>query len=232
MDKISKINIQIDSREIKLIDHFNKYDWCKILTLDLGDLIFFKNEEPILIIERKTISDFSASIIDGRYREQKERLKKSNCEITYLVEGNVMYHKFKSTLIGAMCNLLYRDNIKVIKTISIKESIEYIEKLVKKFEKDDFGKESGTNIKNYRIKKKDCYNPVDCFKLQLNLIPRVSINMAKMLSDKYENMNNLITFLNEKGNDSLKDLEYNTGTGKKNKKIGVKMSEKIYSFLI
>ena len=232
MDKISNTNItlRIDSREEKLIEYFKKYEWCKIETLDLGDLIFFKNNEPLLIIERKTINDLNASIIDGRYREQKARLIKSNCNITYLIEGNIMYHKSKSTLIGGICNLIYRDNIKIIKTISITETIEYIEKIFKKYCNNDFEKKINNNIKNYRIKKGDCYNVVDCFKLQLNLIPRVSINMAKMLSDKYKNMSNLITYLKTSGKDGLKDLEYNTG--KKEKKIGVKMSEKIYKSLI
>ena len=53
--------------------------------------------------------------------------------------------------------------------------------------------------------------------------------MAKELSDKYENMSNLITFLSQNGKDGLKDIEYKTT--KKIKKIGAKMSEKIYSYI-
>lgn len=55
--------------------------------------------------------------------------------------------------------------------------------------------------------------------------------MAKKLSDQYENMNNLIIHLKEHGNQSLKDIVYPTN-GTKTRKIGVKMSEKINSFLI
>ena len=161
------IHIFIDSRETKLISHLDKYDYVKVKTLDLGDLIFFKNDDPILIVERKTISDLSASIFDGRYREQKQRLFKSNCEFIYLIEGVIGNHKHKSNLIGSMCNLLFRDNIKVIRTNDVKESVSYIEKLVKKFQKKDFEKKND-NIKNYQIKKKDCYEVKDCFKLQLN----------------------------------------------------------------
>jgi crossover junction endonuclease MUS81 len=41
------------------------------------------------IVERKTADDLASSIVDGRYNEQKARLK--NCGISnviYLVEGN------------------------------------------------------------------------------------------------------------------------------------------------
>ena len=230
MDKISKIKLEIDSREIKLIEHFKEFKFVSVKTLDLGDFIFFKDDQPILIVERKTINDLSSSIIDGRYREQKARLFKSNCNFAYLIEGNISYHKSKSTLYGAIANLLFRDNIKVIKTISIKESCDYIEKLLIKFEKGDFDVKND-NIKNYRIKKSDCYEVKDCFKLQLNLIPKVSLNMAKKLSDQYGNMNNLIIYLKEHGKTSLKDIEYPT-SGTKTRKIGKKMSENIFDFLI
>jgi len=40
------------------------------------------------IIERKTVKDLCASIVDGRYREQRFRLSKSNVRsIAYLIEG-------------------------------------------------------------------------------------------------------------------------------------------------
>ena len=105
--------------------------------------------------------------------------------------------------------------------------------MVKKFQKGDFQKKDVNeekNIKNYQIKKKDCYDVKDCFKLQLNLIPRLSLNMAKVLADKFENMNQLILYLKENGKTGLKDIEYPAGKG--NRKIGVKMSEKIYESLI
>ena len=45
------------------------------------------------IVERKTADDLAASILDGRYEEQKFRLK--NCginNVTYLVEGKPSNH--------------------------------------------------------------------------------------------------------------------------------------------
>jgi ERCC4-type nuclease len=47
-------------------------------------------EEYLLdyIIERKSCNDLAASIIDGRYNEQKMRLSNSGMRVTYLIEGD------------------------------------------------------------------------------------------------------------------------------------------------
>lgn len=230
MDNIQNIKLFIDNRESKLINHFKDYDFVECKTLDIGDLMFLQNDKPLLIIERKTINDLASSIMDGRYREQKQRLFQSGCNFIYLIEGGLKYHKYKNTVIGSICNLLFRDDIKVIKTFNIEESILYIKKLCIKFNKGEFEQKAGTNIQNYKIKKKDCYKPQDCFKLQLNLIPRVSINLAKTLSDEYKTMNNFILFLKQNGKSCLKDMEYNTG--KRMRKVGNKLSNKIYDYLI
>ena len=70
----------------------NNYEWVTFQNLDLGDYLFKYNNQPILIIERKTIEDLASSIKDGRYREQKTRLlntyNKKN--ILYLIEGDLM----------------------------------------------------------------------------------------------------------------------------------------------
>lgn len=59
--------------------------WRPVDCLDLHE------EIPVdWIIERKTISDLLSSLNDGRYLEQKYRLKKSCISnVVYLIEGNV-----------------------------------------------------------------------------------------------------------------------------------------------
>jgi crossover junction endonuclease MUS81 len=45
------------------------------------------------IVERKTADDLAASIMDGRYEEQKYRLKTSGLSnVIYLVEGTPSQH--------------------------------------------------------------------------------------------------------------------------------------------
>ena len=68
----------LDHREGKLKELFQNNLDIKLdyQNLDYGDFCIFNNENPFIIIERKTLDDLSSSIIDGRYKEQKQ--KKSN----------------------------------------------------------------------------------------------------------------------------------------------------------
>ena len=71
--------IKIDNREKKLIDILdnsdNKLSYVKE-NLDLGDIQIISQEtnDILVLIERKTLSDLSSSIKDGRYKEQKNRI--------------------------------------------------------------------------------------------------------------------------------------------------------------
>lgn len=65
------------------------------MNLTLGDYLWVQDstEEADkrvfdLIIERKTIEDLSMSISDGRYKEQKNRLRSCGVgNVVYLIEG-------------------------------------------------------------------------------------------------------------------------------------------------
>ena len=61
--------------------------------LDIADIVIKNNDESECIyIERKTISDLSSSIKDGRYREQSLRLTSLDSHhhnILYLIEGEM-----------------------------------------------------------------------------------------------------------------------------------------------
>ena len=70
--------------------------------LDIGDAIITNNEAPLLIFERKSISDMLASLKDGRYLEQSYRLQHFNLHnhlITYIIEGNINIPQ-KNTIIS------------------------------------------------------------------------------------------------------------------------------------
>lgn len=67
------MELLIDNRE-SIKHNFNSELNIHFKNLDLGDYILKYKEKVIFIIERKTIEDYTASIKDGRYREQKLRL--------------------------------------------------------------------------------------------------------------------------------------------------------------
>ena len=250
---MSKIKLVIDTREKQLINTLKQQTEYEIEQLNLGDIIFKKEEEIILIIERKTISDLRASICDGRYREQKMRLMgnfKTN-RIVYLVEGNEfgrleLGEKIKgiptSNLLCSLINTQLRDNIKVYKTNNIFESVNFILKLKDKLEKDlDIyfqEKEKEITANDYACVIKKCKKSNMTSKVwfisQLALIPQVSETIAIEIVEKYKNVIQLISSYEtlENEDDKKKLLSPVTYPIKNNKtrKIGNKISERIYNF--
>lgn len=143
-------SLVIDYREHNIKDYFDNYDFSKdknlknivynVENLDLGDILIKKDEKVVLIIERKTLQDLYSSINDGRYKEQKIRLKNNynSKQILYIIEDcNVKFIKnkfsnFESIINGAIINSIFRDDIKLIRTKSVDETILYIKTLMKK----------------------------------------------------------------------------------------------------
>ena len=236
-------NLQIDTRETLLKNYFtdkynNKYQTnisIEIKQLDLGDIIILKENQPIMIIERKTICDLCSSIRDGRHKEQKLRLINSYNPniIFYLIEGSITqevnkikkYSNDEKMVYGSMINCLVRDNIKIIKTENIQETIKYIEYIISKLVKqpeiftknlnqvststnqstitnNSLNLNSNTDsitadyLTTIKTKKKDNMTPEMCYLFQLCQIPGVSSNSAKVISTKYPNMTSLINEYN------------------------------------
>ena len=96
---------------------------------------------------------------------------------------------------------MIRDNIKIIKTNSLSQSIEYLEILFDKINKNYnelFNKktEDNTYISTLKVKKKDNLTPNICFQLQLNQIPGVSNNIYCILKT-YNSMYKLVSAYNK-----------------------------------
>ena len=104
--------------------------------LSLGDFTWIykdqlDGEEYMIdfIIERKTLNDLSSSILDGRYNEQKYRLKNSQYKNTYyLFEGTELNthnnsNISKDSINTAINNTLNIHNIKFFRTLSTKDTV-------------------------------------------------------------------------------------------------------------
>jgi len=166
------MKIKIDMRETELItlikENMEKVKAFKELSaslsielvienLPLGDIILtdLTGEKDVIIMERKTLSDLSASIKDGRYEEQSFRLhhleEVPNHNIIYLIEGGFSYSnantntvsgfgkiskysKFtnshsdndKCMLYSAMFSVLYYKGFSVFRTNSLKDTAFFI----------------------------------------------------------------------------------------------------------
>ncbi|KAF6333646.1 MUS81 structure-specific endonuclease subunit [Rhinolophus ferrumequinum] len=91
------------------------------------------------IVERKRLDDLCSSIIDGRFREQKFRLKRCGLgRRVYLVEQHGSVHNLslpESTLLQAVTNTQVIDGFFVKRTADIKESAAYLALLTRGLER-------------------------------------------------------------------------------------------------
>ena len=88
------MSILCDSREREVIQRFPD---ISTRTLSVGDIWIGISGEDVrpggIVAERKTIQDFEASILDGRYREQRTRLltycQQQSARPLYIIEGSL-----------------------------------------------------------------------------------------------------------------------------------------------
>ena len=96
------MKIIVDNREhilIKLLKALNNdYGFgleIEVAKMDIGDIAIVNDEdEELLLMERKKLTDLAASIRDGRYQEQSYRLNGHslhNHNIIYIVEGKISF---------------------------------------------------------------------------------------------------------------------------------------------
>ena len=117
---------QLNGRDIEL----------KTDNLLLGDILIDK-----LLIERKTINDLAASIVDGRYREQSFRLVKALDEgykVFYFIEGNMDLYTgsmSKNTLVSTVYSLTNK-GFQVLLTKNSKETSYFLLQFAEKMKKD------------------------------------------------------------------------------------------------
>ena len=248
---MTSIELVIDNRETELIEKLKeKKIKFSVEQLDVGDILYRNGEEVILIIERKSVNDLKASICDGRGREQKARLLGSTPKerIMYLIEGSLdkpLESKISgvpvSTLVGSLINTQLRDGIKVYKTYSMNESVEFVCKLHDKIEKDGdeyFNeKEQKTSSVEYAatLKKSKKANMTHAvwFIAQLSLIPQVTEKVAVEIIKKYPSVRDLIKVYESTPEHLraklLADIKFPL-KNEKSRRIGDKISERIYQF--
>ena len=248
-----KVEVFVDYREKYIKEYFEKKtefdNIVSVKNLEIGDIVIIINDKPYILIERKTISDLASSIQDGRLREQKFRISKSQYphnNIIYLIEGDLDQKIFgridKKTLQGSIINTMIRDDYKIYRTNDVKETVYFLSRLINKLIKDK------QKLVNFNIKvdqepsktdycelvplaKKSNLNPETFNKLVLLQIPGLSTRFISEIQKTYPTIRDLIMAYEtgEKKHDLLSEILIDTKTGKK-RKIGLVMSKRIYEY--
>lgn len=233
------IDLFIDSREKNLLkiiierDLDNYKDKINIHNkqLDIGDIQIILDNN-LFIFERKTTNDLLASINDGRYREQKARLKSSNARsITYIIEGdNITSSKNKNQkkLTSVYYNSIYRDGINVLFMKDVDDTATFLlllsTKMIDKPENylGNIEEKEYIDVCKIKTEKKMNIDKDNCYLLQLCQIPSISKELAKKIKDIYPSLMVLLTALKDNGELILTKID---GIGKTKAKT-------IYDYLI
>lgn len=129
------LKLVVDDRESKVIPFF-KESYAdievKVQRLHIGDYALMQDDKVIVIFERKSWSDLSSSIKDGRSENVNKLImlrEQTACKIIYLIEGrcrNSPSKKFAripyKALLSSLDHLIMRDNIHVIYSNNYEDS--------------------------------------------------------------------------------------------------------------
>lgn len=220
--------LEIDYREKKILSLISGIN-TQSTNLEVGDFLF-KNEDPILIIERKTISDLMSSIIDGRFRDQKQRLALTNLPVCFIIEKDSfqMNDKHRTMYRGSIVNLLFKHSYKVLHSNSPSETVDILTTIYNKIKKGDISFEQSTLLPEFNSKSKLVSD--NMFVSQLCLIKGISKGIAKQIVEKYRSPKDLLNAY-ETGLESPEELLSNLIL-QNGKRLGSVLSKRIYESYI
>jgi ERCC4-type nuclease len=229
------IKLEIDYREHQLIAVLHNLRVQIVKTnLDVGDIRISYNDSVICIIERKTLQDLYASIKDGRYKEQKDRLLDvyHRDKIMYIIEGSIYHNHSNDNIRGAFINTLVRDNIKIVNTSDLQETAlllrDMITRMMKhpdKYLHSETNKNNQQNITGIQCHTKKSYITPETFAINaLSQIPGVSTSMSRNILSYYEN--SLKTFIDTATEDVIANIKLDSG-----RRVGDKTAKQIMEFV-
>lgn len=229
-----EIQLDIDYRERGIIELIEgKDDDVKVCNLVIGDFLIKEGDTIQYVIERKTVLDLASSIVDGRFREQKQRILESiqdSSKVIYIIEGRRNKEKYggisKKIIDSAIINLTLVHKYNVICTEDEKDTLTQVLSICDKLKDNKFGTIQTGPVK---LKKKSTSLVENVFVNMLSMIPGVSLNIAKKIEEEYKSMNELmIGYINDS---TLKEKLLSNIQVTPKKKIGDVLSKKIYAAL-
>jgi len=190
----------LDNRERELITLLQ----APVKQLPVGDIwIGTDDTSPLgikeggLIIERKSIRDFEASILDGRYKEQRGRIlafcHENKTQPMYILEGtfaSTTGRLQKKALMKMLNRLVCHYQIPVMQTVSVEETAELVEALVEQWTADPTSLQRTTELvkvtDGIHVQKKG--NALDHRQFAISCLaqcPGISVKMAVALLETF-----------------------------------------------
>ena len=156
--------------------------------LDVGDVWICDNRDEHLggiVLERKTWSDFGASICDGRLHEQKARMIDPKVHYAYVIEGGTVEHwdgfyrgsMRQKCMWAAIVKMQMRDGFCVFHTNSSKDTAALALYLAQQIREDGFtgNKKLREVVAGVQKRKRDnLSDPINVLLAMLTIIPGMS----------------------------------------------------------
>lgn len=140
-EKSDKIIIFVDSREqaSTVTKELFAREEVKVIQkpLDIGDYVLSKD----VCVERKTVSDFVSSMIDGRMFPQLINLRQNYLKPLIILEGNTaelftLRNIHRNSIIGALTSIALDYQVPILYTKDSKETAEYLYVIAKREQKE------------------------------------------------------------------------------------------------
>ena len=224
----------LDTRESELIQRIPD---AIVKQLPVGDIWIGTNDQGImeggLIIERKSIRDLEASILDGRYKEQRGRIlsfcQENKSQPMYILEGSLASgtgRLQKKALMKFIHRLIFHYQIPVMQTQSVQETAELVQTLVEQWKDDPTSLQRTTELVKvtdgiHVQKKANAADPTQFAISCLAQCPGVSVKMAEQLVQTFTSLQGIL-------NATALELEVvKVGA----RKVGPVVSKRLYELL-
>lgn len=226
----------LDTRESDLIKILDGMEGMTVKQLQVADIWIGLDQEGKMseggvIIERKSIKDLEASILDGRYREQRGRIlsycQENKTQPMYILEGSLSSNTGrlqKKAIMKFINRLIFHYQIPVMQTASVQETAELIQALVEQWKDDPKNLQRTAELvkvtDGIHVQKKANASDHRQFAIScLAQCPGVSVKMAEVLVDTFGSLKGVIEA-------PVKDIEVvKVGTRKVGPVVSKRLSE-------
>ena len=227
IEKYFRLEMILDTREHDLITLLADAN-PEVKQLPVGDIWIGD-----LIIERKSVKDLEASILDGRYREQRGRIlahcQENAVKPLYIIEGGLSSHTGRLTTSAIMKfinRLVFHYNMPVVQTGGLKETADLLRTIVEQQQEKPESLQRKTDLVKvadglHVQKKVNAQDPRQFSIASLSQCPGVSVKMAEALVDAFGSLKGVMEA-------PVKDIE-NVKVG--SRKVGPVVSKRLHELL-
>ena len=227
IEKYFRLGMILDTREHDLITLLADAN-PEVKQLPVGDIWIGD-----LIIERKSVKDLEASILDGRYREQRGRIlahcQENAVKPLYIIEGGLSSHTGRLTTSAIMKfinRLVFHYNMPVVQTGGLKETADLLRAIVEQQQEKPESLRMKTDLVKvadglHVQKKVNAQDPRQFSIASLSQCPGVSVKMAEALVTTFGSLKGVMEA-------PVKDIE-NVKVG--TRKVGPVVSKRLHELL-